>query len=76
MEIRRDVFNQLIESDHCFNCGERTDFVKDHHSFLPGIEQKTCPQCGMGFRTNYIESDNDIVKLPDNFSHPEICVLP
>lgn len=60
----------IDEMKWCPQCGKKVQ-MNPIRTGLPGIWAKQCTICNMGYQSNYLEDDEDMVEYPDHFIFPE-----
>lgn len=74
--IKRYEAWKMFDAHWCPNCGKKSEF-EYIRTGLPGIQQRRCKVCDHYFGCNFLENDDDILEVPDNFKRmPEnYCVV-
>ena len=66
MQITRKMTFGMFENYWCPVCGEVTK-TERITTGLPGILAQKCTKCGNHFQANYLESEDDLLTVPDSF---------
>jgi hypothetical protein len=54
----------MFTNNWCIRCGKHT-LIENVRTGLPGIQTKRCTICGLNCQANFLENNDDDVKIPD-----------
>lgn len=74
MEVTRKQIEAAFDASWCAHCKKTTDMVTIAIN-LPGVECQQCPECNIYFQVNRLESENDIMIVPDTYVFPSDSCL-
>ena len=65
-QMRRYQIHKMADEKYCPWCGGGTEMVVMHLG-MPGIHGLECQQCKNGLQMNYLESEDDLLDIPDSW---------
>ena len=69
MEVTRKATWDAFDANWCPRCAKTVEMERIHTG-LPGICAQKCKACDSHYQANYLEEENDMMTVPDDFVMP------
>ena len=71
VEVRRAIVNEAVAKFWCPKCGKQTKQTV-LRTGMPGIVAQTCDECDTHYHANFLEDDEDMIRVPVGSVFPSL----